>query len=517
MIGLKEAIGLIAGVAIWLGAVAPAFAADFYVDPDTGPFPMNVCTMAEPCQTIQQGVDRADDDPTPDTVHVAPDTYAESVSITNSPMTLLGGGGTTTVVDPVVGAGFSIDGGTSARTVQGFRIFGAPNSLSATAVSGVSVIDNVFNDLDEAVSRHIDGVGSPLIMGNVIDASDGVSGTDSTIGISVSATSGTKSPQIIDNEIAGAGTSISITGDDATTILVAENTLEVADTQSATTQGGIALNDASGVIRDNRIVPDSSSPPMGTTKGIFNASAADSTGTIQMARNQIYGLSIGVDPLADDPLTMNGDIIAQNGVSGVDDSTTPNSLMIFNATLFNEAGPDVRLDGAGSVTIDSTIIMSSNGVQADGDPGTPTCTSNFNRGPGPADLCADATTAFAQFSSQTSDGTGFHLTANNPTLIDMGNPATTTGTDRDGDPFALDGITDSVCNARRDIGADEVVAAPSSCPVPPPTPPTTPAATPPTPPPAATGLRAAALKKCKKKKTSSARKKCKKKANLLPV
>ncbi|MGZ5341746.1 MAG: hypothetical protein ACXWW8_01775 [Solirubrobacterales bacterium] len=32
-----------------------------------------------------------------------------------------------------------------------------------------------------------------------------------------------------------------------------------------------------------------------------------------------------------------------------------------------------------------------------------------------------------------------------------------------------------------------------------------------------TGQRAAALKKCKKKKTSSARKKCKKKANLLPV
>jgi len=36
-------------------------------------------------------------------------------------------------------------------------------------------------------------------------------------------------------------------------------------------------------------------------------------------------------------------------------------------------------------------------------------------------------------------------------------------------------------------------------------------------PPGPTGLRAAALKKCKKKTTSKARKKCKKKAKLLPV
>jgi hypothetical protein len=44
---------------------------------------------------------------------------------------------------------------------------------------------------------------------------------------------------------------------------------------------------------------------------------------------------------------------------------------------------------------------------------------------------------------------------------------------------------------------------------------------PPPPPPAAstgpTGQRAAALKKCKKKKSKQARKKCKKKANRLPV
>jgi hypothetical protein len=45
----------------------------------------------------------------------------------------------------------------------------------------------------------------------------------------------------------------------------------------------------------------------------------------------------------------------------------------------------------------------------------------------------------------------------------------------------------------------------------------TPPLTPPTPSAAATGQRAAALKKCKKKKTSKARKKCKKKAQKLPV
>jgi hypothetical protein len=49
---------------------------------------------------------------------------------------------------------------------------------------------------------------------------------------------------------------------------------------------------------------------------------------------------------------------------------------------------------------------------------------------------------------------------------------------------------------------------------PPPTPPPPPT---PTPPAAATGQRAAALKKCKKKKTAKARKKCKKKANKLPL
>ncbi|MGZ5341014.1 MAG: hypothetical protein ACXWED_06360 [Solirubrobacterales bacterium] len=41
--------------------------------------------------------------------------------------------------------------------------------------------------------------------------------------------------------------------------------------------------------------------------------------------------------------------------------------------------------------------------------------------------------------------------------------------------------------------------------------------TPPTPTPAATGQRAAALAKCKNKKSKKARKKCKKKANRLPV
>jgi hypothetical protein len=72
----------------------------------------------------------------------------------------------------------------------------------------------------------------------------------------------------------------------------------------------------------------------------------------------------------------------------------------------------------------------------------------------------------------------------------------------DGNPRALDGNGD--CTARRDVGADEALAAPpTDCPK---------VSTP-----TGTGQRAAALKKCKKKKSKKARKKCLRKAKLLPL
>jgi len=95
----------------------------------------------------------------------------------------------------------------------------------------------------------------------------------------------------------------------------------------------------------------------------------------------------------------------------------------------------------------------------------------------------------------------FDQVATSTGTIDRGNAGIVNGVGLG--PFALDGAARCL-GAAPDIGADEFPGA--ACPVPPVT--LTPTET---------GQRAAALKKCKKKKTKKAKKKCRKKAQKLPV
>ena len=505
----------IVGLGLWLGPGASASAADFYVDRDVADGSVT-CTLASPCETIAEGIALADaSDLTTDTVHVGRSAaaYAVGVTIPDTPMTLIGGDfnagtdGPTSIIDGNASAGisFTFASGTP-RTVTGLTIRGGDGGPTQSlngggTVAGITVIDNTFDEAAPALTAHISLNGSPQIIGNTIDGINNLGG-DSTLGMIIDVgISG--APTITGNTIDGVERPIYILGNNNTTTSIAENTLEVAG-QDSNPEAGISLIDATGIMRDNLITGDAVTPG---DNGIYSQTGTGAP--LQLQRNQIYGLAeSGVALNTDDPVSLNGDVIAFNAGAGVTDFITPAPLTISNATLFNNTLAEVFIDDTGSVNIDSTIIGPQGVIEAGGP--SAVCTSTFSRGPTPnPGICSYATTASPLFTGFALDGTGFHLTANNPALIDMGNPAAAAGTDRDGDSLLIDGLANSSCAPRRDIGADEVTGLSTDCPPPA-------AATP-----GPTGQRAAALKKCKKKKkkkkSGKARKKCRKKAQKLPV
>jgi hypothetical protein len=95
--------------------------------------------------------------------------------------------------------------------------------------------------------------------------------------------------------------------------------------------------------------------------------------------------------------------------------------------------------------------------------------------------------------------------SNSPTFI-----PSTAGTYRWRASYSGDVNNDAVAGACNAANESSVVSAIATVPTIPTTPTTAPAAT-------ATGQRAAALKKCKRKKKAAARRKCKRRAKLLPV
>ncbi len=516
---MPRALSLLAGLALPLLAAAPAGAADYYVDRDAPAAP-NVCTFAQPCDQIAEGIDLADNDTVPDTVHVGRSNgeYTPvTATVPDSPMTLLGGGdfaGTAAAATKIDGGNnpaVSFAGGSAPRAVKGFTLQGG--DLGDATVSGpggnnITVEGNLLNENPTAMQSFIDFSGAPTIVGNTIAGTDHAGGWANGIVVDSAST-----PKVIGNTVTGIERPIGICGGTAG-ITVANNVLQPAGPDGPTgggTPGAIGINlcnGAGGDISGNLITPGPGIDITGT--GIFMSS--DGPGERRLARNRVFDLpnnGVRIGAFATDPVTMNGDVIADSGGAGIASTGVATSITVTNATV-------VRNDTAGTlgeieaisgslVTLDSSIV-GSDGVQQAPSIGSLICTATFSNGPAVSEQCS------GQFTSNATPvfSDGYHLApGTNPTLIDMGNPAAPAfPIDVDGDLRALDGLLDGACVPRRDIGADEVPGLNGADCDPPVPPASTPAAA--TPVAAANcppGKKLVTVKKGKKKKKKCVRRK----------
>jgi hypothetical protein len=500
------------GLALSLGAPASAGAADFYVDRDVGVSDPD-CELTAPCSTIATAINLSDNNADHDNIHVGRSSvgYAAAVTIPNFSMTLIGGDydgagapAPTTILDAGATTTVTFASGATARAIRGFVIQGGtgamPNdhSLDATvAPTNVTIENNTFNENSASLIKAMELSGSPAVRNNVIALTEAVA--TSAIGINLISAA---SPEITGNNISGAERSISISGGTSTAV-VSGNVVSPAGDDLAP-GAGIFINASGGTVTGNLITPG---PGLGvSSNGMYIT--GDGPGTRALSRNRIFGFpDSGVYIGTPDPVTFNGDVIASNAGSGIENLFIASDLIsVNNATVWgNDTAGTVGEIGLGGslayeVAIDSSII-GDDGVKGGG--GAASCTATFSRGPATSTACAGAFTTAATPSFVNAGANNFHLTeAGNSALIDTGNPGAAPGVDLDGNSLLLSGAPCATGAGRRDIGADEV--APAPCPAS-------------TPPPVQTGQRAAALKKCKKKKSKKARKKCKKRAKLLPL
>jgi hypothetical protein len=517
--GRKGILGIAIGLVVSATTAAPAAATDLYVDRDAPPTAAP-CTIAAPCPAIAEAIDLADNDPLPDTVHVGRSTgaYAENVTVPDSPITLSGGDynflgiGSFSVIEGGSAPAVTLAPGTTARTVRGLTLQGGSTgpgtgvTLEAGGAPNVTIENNGFNETSP-LATYLNAVGSPVIRGNTITGFDDATNWANGIGMNSAV-----APRIVGNTISGIERPIVVFGGLAGTsqVRIADNTVQPSGNDAPSGGGnpgaaGILLGlGAGGEISGNLIIP-----------GIgLNASAAgvyfssDGPGSRSLSRNRIFAFpGNGVRAETTDPVTLNGDVIADNAASGISLTVPGSNAVATNATVWNnDASPglngEILLDEMATLVLDSTIV-GDDGVRAT--IGTPSCTAIFSRGPAGSQRCQGqfATNATPSFvNAATRD---FHLTpTSNATLIDMGNPAAPAfGVDFDGEARALDGLANNDCAPRRDIGADEVAGLSSDCP----------------PPPSAAPATTAAAVKCPKgkklvtvKKHGKKKKKCKKKS-----
>jgi hypothetical protein len=455
-----------------LWSTAQASAADYYVDQDVLD-PFNTCTLTTPCNQISEAITLADaDDGSADMVRVGRSaTPYGAVTVPNTPVTLLGGefnagaDGPATEIDGAAAAGVSFANGTAARTLRGFTIKGGDSAAIVSSVQnaggagGITIDGNLFNEPSSELDAFISLQGSHSITGNVIEGSGQFVGIQSLSSISA---------RISGNEIQGTERAIDLEGlgMTGTQNIVEGNTIEVLGTVLSPA-AGIFLLAATGDVRDNLITMHPTTT-LSQTNGIYAANN-DTSGTLRLSRNTILGFDVpsgrAIDIVTPDPVTMNSDLLVGN-TFGIVDSGNGNStsLTVTNATIWENTSADIRLtNNPTEVAVVDSSILGDIGIQDQA--GGSTCTSSFSRGPSGVPFCGPyATNAIPSFVEA---GAGnYHLAeGGNSSLIDMGNPATPTGTDFDGDPRAVDATLDCVAAPRRDIGADELIPSPPASPL----------------------------------------------------
>jgi hypothetical protein len=485
---------------------AAASAADTFADASRADDTGDCLTPATACKTIGGAISKAG---AGDAVHVVPDVYPENVTLSNG-ISLIGmPGNPPPTISPTTGVALTVTGG-PAGTIQGMKfvsnVANQPEVLlgddaGSTVVTGDQFVDPTPTSDNQAGVRTTSR-GNPVIRGNTF--------TDLMQGVQVQApASGVPgNPAINQNTFSGThdvGNAVQVVG---------PNTFPSAVTgpTSATVVGNLihdpGANQAVGVF-----VLDPGS--------FASESTAPTTGVV-MERNRIFGVNNAFqDAGARAPVTLFGDVFAHIGPAPhfgagiLADSVNGlgGDLTVTNIDIVNDNNLGAEIGGATHLTVDSSIFAQPILV----DPmAAATCTITFSDGPtttgGPCDTFQTSAAPF--FVDPTTDD--YHLTSTgNSDLIDQGDPAAPPAgaIDFDGDPRAIDADAACPLNPVRDIGADEFNPGIPDCAPPPPPPggggpPTTPAPT---------GQRAAALKKCKKKRSAKARRKCRKRAQALPV
>ncbi len=504
--------------------VAPAFAlaADTHVDADTGS-DANPCTQAQPCLTIQKGINEAT---AAATVHVDPDTYSLALQIAD---------GKSVIAEDFVGGpegDATIDGGASpaidvlasgAGTVSGFTITSTANPM-------IEIAGPINLSGNSAVVQTASAVGIDVTAGvaGLVTVDDNEFSGDNTSGQTAIRVHNGSEASVTGNRVGSPGSAfrVGVIAFEGATVEIARNI--VRGIFSVGSAGGepITVQDATAVIADNLVTDVQPLPAIVWGISILDT-ASPPIASATLRRNQLYGGGavdgIRINDAA--PVTMDGDLVTgfDVGIRAHDvfaANTSNANVDATGVTVYGNTTTDARLDSA-SLTLDSSIVGSDIVTVGTGmGGGAVGCTITYSRGPtmtpggnGCADFQTSADPAFVDPSPLFGEP-DLHLTLGSP-MIDAGNPLAppADALDIDGDPRALDGDGQCPETPRRDIGADEfgsrldcTVASPPVTTQPPVTS-------------QPTGLRAAALKKCKQKFRHNKRKrrKCIKKAKLLPV
>src|SRR4051794_24397942 len=188
----RHVAGLVVTAAALIWAPS-ALAADTFVDQVTGNNSNDCLTAQSPCLTVNGGIGKAG---TNDTIHVAPGTYHEFVTITGGQSLRASGPAASTILDTTYV--------NSTGTVEGFTFEGdsATDSTAAVRVMAAGTLrGNVFdaNDADTPLGEDLRiefNSGSPTVTQNTF--------TDNGAGDSGAVVSNSQSsPEISNNHISG--------------------------------------------------------------------------------------------------------------------------------------------------------------------------------------------------------------------------------------------------------------------------------------------------------------------------
>jgi hypothetical protein len=443
----------VGAVAVAMVSPASALATDRFVDKDTGNDAGSCTSQLAPCQTMayafvvaaNSDTVRLDDSSTP---------YVGSVSLTNglslTGMEFVGGDEGSVILDGGGSPALNVPMGTAGGTLSGLTL---RSTATAVQIDGsiTAITNNVFD------SGGVDQVDIDLNASSPTISQNTFSDLSTTVldrGITVD----NASPTIIDNDFTNQAEAIDIgLTVAAANVRVEENQITGTHPASFSNGYGVQVAKGSSVILEDNVMTS------GSVTGQTAVQVAPGNNTdipsLEMRRNQIYGYDTGVAINDTSVASLNGDVIAGSKTQGV--------------TLFNDTAPG---NGAGSlknVTIVSagTAVAEINNVNATlsldssilGDAGIDsnppaTCTITRSRGPVTTpggDGCMNFQTA-AVPNFVNAGANNYHLTANNPALIDQGdplNPIAPENLDFDLQKRAIDG--DGNCSEVRDIGADE--------------------------------------------------------------
>lgn len=419
------------------------------------------------------------------------DTYVESAALSNG-VSLAGqefeGSDTgPAVIDPGGGNALTVPGGQAAGTVQGLTLRGSFSGILAFgSIAGVT--QNLFDEPDP------DSGGIFLIADSTTEVSDNTfigDGVSDEVAIQLSDGASTVSG----NTITGynGGILIGGTGGAAptSTPTIASNTITGTHQAGSTGSGIAAFSGTDATIVGNSV----SAPGAGFSIGIsVNGFGEPATTGVTMRRNQVRGGHVNGIDIRDTGLaaSLDSDLVSGATSQGFvfEDQGAPSPVVGDVSAVNITAWGNLQ-----DITTNQNVLTLDSSITEDAIvDNTATCAISFSRGPTTVGGSCDTfqTTADPLFVNA---GAGdFHLQASSP-MIDMGDPAAPAAgsLDLDGDPRALDATPACAGNVdRRDIGADEFVAAPATGCDPQQTPQLMPTLTPPKNDPPA-------KKKCKKK------------------